>query len=85
MPAIVDRMSLQLVKRIVERTGAWREGGSGGMGWVGVSGPACLLCARRVYSTCREDDGARLTLLLRLAPVLPLPFDSYWWPVCICS
>ena len=33
MPAIVDRMSLQLVKRI-----AWREGGSGGMGWVGGVG-----------------------------------------------
>ena len=29
--------------------------------------------------TCQED-GARLTLLLRLAPVLPLPFDSYWPP-----
>ncbi|CAE7208276.1 CPK1 [Symbiodinium sp. KB8] len=26
-----------------------------------------------------QDDGARLTLLLRLAPVLPLPFDSYWY------
>ncbi|CAE7725988.1 CPK1 [Symbiodinium sp. CCMP2592] len=26
-----------------------------------------------------KDDGARLTLLLRLAPVLPLPFDSYWY------
>ncbi|CAE7322167.1 CPK1 [Symbiodinium pilosum] len=26
-----------------------------------------------------QEDGARLTLLLRLAPVLPLPFDSYWY------
>jgi len=26
-----------------------------------------------------RDDGFQLTLLLRLAPVLPLPFDSYWY------
>jgi len=26
-----------------------------------------------------KEDGLRLTLLLRLAPVLPLPFDSYWY------
>lgn len=25
------------------------------------------------------EDGLRLVLLLRLAPVLPLPFDSYWY------
>merc|ERR1712039_744205 len=26
-----------------------------------------------------SSDGWKLTLLLRLAPVLPLPFDSYWY------
>lgn len=26
-----------------------------------------------------SKDGLQLTLLLRLAPVLPLPFDSYWY------
>jgi len=26
-----------------------------------------------------REDGFRLTLLLRLAPILPLPFDSYWY------
>jgi len=29
-------------------------------------------------SEAATDDGFRLVLLLRLAPVLPLPFDSYW-------
>ncbi|CAK9018274.1 Hypothetical protein SCF082_LOCUS14009 [Durusdinium trenchii] len=26
-----------------------------------------------------KEDGARLSLLLRLSPVLPIPFDSYWY------
>jgi len=26
-----------------------------------------------------REDGFRLVLLLRLAPILPLPFDSYWY------
>lgn len=26
-----------------------------------------------------KEDGGRLVLLLRLAPVIPLPFDSYWY------
>lgn len=30
-------------------------------------------------SRAAESDGLRLVLLLRLAPVLPLPFDSYWY------
>lgn len=25
-----------------------------------------------------QEDGLRLALLLRLSPVLPIPFDSYW-------
>eukprot|EP00418_Pyrodinium_bahamense_P092406 CAMPEP_0179047858 /NCGR_PEP_ID=MMETSP0796-20121207/19413_1 /TAXON_ID=73915 /ORGANISM="Pyrodinium bahamense, Strain pbaha01" /LENGTH=442 /DNA_ID=CAMNT_0020744315 /DNA_START=152 /DNA_END=1480 /DNA_ORIENTATION=+ len=37
--------------------------------------------ARWFGALCRaaEEDGLRLVLLLRLAPVLPLPFDSYWY------
>lgn len=30
-------------------------------------------------SKAAEQDGFKLALLLRLAPVLPLPFDSYWY------
>lgn len=30
-------------------------------------------------SRAAKEDGLRLVLLLRLAPVLPLPFDSYWY------
>eukprot|EP00438_Fugacium_kawagutii_P032770 Skav206039 [mRNA] locus=scaffold1314:510171:513430:- [translate_table: standard] len=26
-----------------------------------------------------KEDGLRLSLLLRLSPVLPIPFDSYWY------
>ena len=55
----------------------------GGWAWVGVSVPVAVYVHTHVCCTCSEDDGARLTLLLRLAPVLPLPFDSYWCPVCI--
>lgn len=33
----------------------------------------------KAVARAADTDGLRLVLLLRLAPVLPLPFDSYWY------
>ena len=32
-----------------------------------------------------QEDGLRLALLLRLSPVLPIPFDSYWCGVYVSA
>lgn len=43
------------------------------------SPPLFLACRYRALSSSIEKDGFKSALLLRLAPVLPIPIDAHWY------